>query len=359
MNAGATHSAGPFSRWTCVLTLVLALAVLIPAMSYAQPPQEPVALGGAGEFAVLAASLISSIPTSAIVGNVGLSPASGSEITGLTAGEVDGIIYTVDAGGPAGSVPAAALLAAAHGDLTIAYNDAAGRTPIPVGDFLDPGAGNIGGMTLVPGLYKFTGTAFITGSDVTLSGTDTDVWIFQIASELIVGNDIQVILASGALPQNIFWQVGTSATLGTNCVFEGTILADQSISLNTGATVGGRLLARIAAVTLDAVVVTMPPTSTSVYEHDVALHQTFALDQNYPNPFNPSTRISFTVPAQSHVDLAVYDVLGQKVETLVDREFNAGSYTVTWQAASFSSGVYLIRMETESFKRTRAVTLLK
>jgi len=138
-----------------LLATIVTMAVLVPFMASAQP-QAPVALGQASGFTVLAASLISSVPTSEIIGNVGLSPATGSEITGLTEAEVDGIMYTVDAGGPAGSVIATELLTAAKGDLTSAYNDAAGRTPVPVGDFLNPGVGNIGGMTLVPGLYRFT-----------------------------------------------------------------------------------------------------------------------------------------------------------------------------------------------------------
>jgi hypothetical protein len=136
-----------------------------------------------------------------------------------------------------------ARLTAAKGDLTIAYNDAAGRTPVPTGDFLNPNSGNIGGLNLVPGLYKFDTTALITGSDVTLTGGPDDVWIFQIGTDLQVGSGIAVILAGGAQARNIFWQVGTSATLDTGSSFKGTILADQSITMNTTSSMEGRALA--------------------------------------------------------------------------------------------------------------------
>jgi len=253
MNTHTTFVNSILDRLTCLVGVSLKLGLVTALAAYSvavSQPQLPVTLGAADGFAVLAGSLISSVPTSDITGDVGLSPASGSNITGLTAPEVTGTIYTVDAFGPAGSVADPILLTAAKGDLTIAYNDAAGRTPVPTGNFLNPGGGNIGGLTLVAGLYKFTSSALITGSDVTLTGSSTDVWIFQIANDLTVGNGIQVILVGGAKASNIFWQVGTSATLGTTSVFKGTIMADQSIALNNLATVEGRTLARIGAVTL-------------------------------------------------------------------------------------------------------------
>lgn len=255
MNTRTTFVNGILDRLTRLVGVSLKLGLVTALAAYSvavSQPQLPVTLGAADGFAVLAGSLISSVPTSDITGDVGLSPASGSNITGLTAPEVTGTIYTVDAFGPAGSVADPILLTAAKGDLTIAYNDAAGRTPVPTGNFLNPGGGNLGGLTLVPGLYKFTSEALITGSDVTLTGGATDVWIFQIAQTLTVGDDIEVILSGGALASNIFWQVGTSATLGTTSIFNGTIMADQSIALLNLATVNGRTLARIGAVTLVA-----------------------------------------------------------------------------------------------------------
>ena len=263
-----------------LLGAAFSLALMAPVISFSLP-LEKVNLGSTAKFAVLAGSLISNIPGSAITGDVALSPAAGSMITGFGAKEITGTVYTVDQTGPAGSVPAASELTTAKGDLTIAYNDAAGRTPVPSGTFLNPGAGNIGGLTLIPGLYKFTSTLSITGSDLTLTGGADDVWIFQITSNLNVGNGIKVTLAGEAQASNIFWQVGTSATLGTTSAFKGTILADQSISLNTGATLVGRALASTAAVTLASSTVTRPPLSGMSVKSQAARKSPFYLNRAF------------------------------------------------------------------------------
>jgi hypothetical protein len=233
--------------------LLISLAV---AVMFARPGpaagQLPVNLGSTTRFAVLAGTEITDVPTSDITGDVGLSPAARSYISGLSAPEVTGSIYAASDGGAT-----AIMLTKAQGDLTTAYNDAAGRTPVPTGTFLDPGTGNLGGMTPPPGLYKFTSGASITGSDLTLSGNATNVWIFQIATTLDVDNGIHVVLAGGARAANIFWQVGTSAALGTTTIFQGTIMAHDSITFATGATLNGRALAA-AAVTMQSTTITIP-----------------------------------------------------------------------------------------------------
>lgn len=140
-------------------------------------------------------------------------------------------------------------------DLTTAYNTAAGLSLCPI-----VAAGNLGGQTLTPGLYKSTSSIEVSSGDLTLDaqGDSSAVWIFQIASTLTTTAGRQVILTNGALAENVYWQVGTSATIGTTSAFVGTIMADQSVTLETGASLNGRALARIAAVTLDTNIVTTP-----------------------------------------------------------------------------------------------------
>jgi len=243
-----------------LLGLVLGVAVMAPNGPLAAAGPEPVDLRSTANFRILAGAAITSTGHGNIHGDVGASPIAGSAI-GMTQAQVQGTIYAVDASGPAGSVIAPALLTAAKGDLTTAYNAAAGRTPIPTGAFLNPGGGNIGGLNLVPGLYKFTSTALITGSDVTLTGGPNDVWIFQIVADLQVGSGIKVILAGGAQAGNIFWQVGTSAVLDSSSVFKGTIMADQAITMKTSSTMEGRALARSAGVTFNGASISQPTPS--------------------------------------------------------------------------------------------------
>ena len=204
--------------------------------------QVPLSLGAAANFAVLAGSTVANTGLTTVNGDVGLSP--GSAVTGFPPGTINGTQHVSD------------LTAnQAQLDLTVAYNDAAGRTVAPVSV-----AGNLGGMTLAPGLYKSTSSLEISSGDLTLDaqGDANAVFIFQIASTLTTTSGRQVILSGGAKAANIYWQVGSSAVLGTTSIFKGTIMADQSITLATGATLEGRALTRIAAVTLDSNIITIP-----------------------------------------------------------------------------------------------------
>jgi hypothetical protein len=223
---------------------------------------------GTGNFVILSSSSTTGITdtgshSAAITGNIGLSPATAAAI-GVWCSEMTGNIYGVDAayvGGTGGTACFKGLAAdktlvdTAVGDMLTAYNAAAGKT-LP--DHTELGAGNISGMTLAPGLYKWSNSLLI-NSNVTLSGGANDVWIFQIAGNLNIASagdlatGIKVILSGGAQASNVFWQVGggTGATLGTYSTFNGNILSATQVVMQTGAVLHGRALAQ-TAVTLDA-----------------------------------------------------------------------------------------------------------
>jgi hypothetical protein len=237
------------------LATLLTAVMAVPAIaSAANVRQTPVKLGSAGTFAVLSKSGITNVYASVIKGDVGASPITGAAI-GLTCGEMaGGIMYTVNAAGPLPcSVTAATLLTAAVGDMETAYRDAAGRV-LP--NYLNLGAGEIGGKTLAPGLYKW-GTNVTISTNVTLHGGPTDVWIFQISGGINQASATRVNLTGGALAKNVFWQSAGSVSIGTTAHFQGVILAKTLIAVKTGATVNGRLLAQ-TAVTLQKNKVSQP-----------------------------------------------------------------------------------------------------
>ncbi len=217
----------------------------------------PVSLGTAGNFAVLAKTEISTVPNSAITGDIGISPAAETYITGFsltdatgyaTSTQVTGYVYASDM-----TPPTPTVMTTAISDMETAYTDAAGRT---TPDYTDLGAGDIGGLTLAPGLYKW-GSSVTVASDITINGAANDVWIFQISGDLNLSSAVNVTLSGGAQAKNIFWQVAGPVTLGTTSHGEGIVLSQTSIILNTGATINGRLLAQ-SAVALDQNTVTEP-----------------------------------------------------------------------------------------------------
>ncbi|HXC17205.1 MAG TPA: ice-binding family protein [Holophagaceae bacterium] len=218
----------------------------------------PVDLGTAGDFAILSKSGISTVPTSAITGNIAVSPAAATYITGFsliadstnvfsTSTQVTGKVYAADY-----ASPTPANLTTAVGDMQTAFTDAAGRAP----DVTELGAGNIGGLTLAPGVYKWSSGLLIPTS-VTLAGSATDVWIFEIAQDLTMSGATSIVLTGGALPKNIFWQVSGKVDIGTTAHFEGVVLTQTAVTLQTGASVNGRLLAQ-TAVSIDASTIVQP-----------------------------------------------------------------------------------------------------
>jgi len=223
---------------------VFAVVLGAPVAAAAQPT---VGLGNAAPFAVLAGSTVTNTGPSVISGDVGVSP--GTAVTGFPPGQVNnGTVHAADA-----------VAAGAQSDLTTAYNDAAGRTPATVESNPD-----LGGQTLAPGVYKVASAMGLTGT-VTLDGQNdpSAVFIFQAGSTLITASSSTVNLIGGAQACNVFWQVGSSATLGTGSTFVGTVMALTSASVQTGTTVAGRVLARNGQVSLDDNTITVPTCTTA------------------------------------------------------------------------------------------------
>ncbi len=238
------------------LGLVIAAAIFLQQNATATT----IDYGSAAGFSILAGSEITDAGGSSIGGNVGLSPAAGTFITGLTAGQVGGTIYTVAAGGPAGSVANAGLLTTANNDFGAANTAAAGQSPTP------PNLGlQLGTQTLLPGIYTFDpGTVLLDGTlTLNANGEANPIWIFQAKSDLTTGSSSRIVFENGGVPCDVLWVVPTQATLGTGSTFVGTIMAGTSIVMDHGATLDGRAWAD-AAVTLDDNTITgLPCTSIS------------------------------------------------------------------------------------------------
>jgi hypothetical protein len=241
-----------------LLLILLPIVVLIHAIFTSQPrvlaSHSRVNLLTTDNFAVLGGSAVTGTNTNVVTGDVGLDPNGGADITLLTCSEVSGTIYDNNGGYTGGGIASTAcrvtnagLLTTAKNDLVTAYNDAAGRTTTStVGT-------ELGGTTLTDGTYdSAAGTFGITGT-LTLNGQGNAdaVFIFKMASTLITEVSSQVVLTNGAQACNVYWQVGSSATLGTSTTLVGNVLALTTITDNGSSTVNGRLLARNGAVTLN------------------------------------------------------------------------------------------------------------
>ena len=345
---------------TAVALMTLSLGI---ASAYAQGgvKADPVDLGTAGNFVILAKTGVSTTAGSDVVGNIGVSPAAAGAITGFdlimdpsgtfsTSALVDGQIYAADY-----TEPTPTMLTTAIGDMQTAYTTTVGLAP----DSTELHAGDLSGQTLYPGTYYWSSAVLINGG-VTLAGDSNAVWIFQIAQTLNVGSGAIVTLSGGARPQNIFWQVAGQTTLGTTSQFKGIILDQTAVVIQTGASLVGSALAQ-TAVTLDANSVT-----TGV-EHEAYGAQAvdkLLLMPSRPNPASGAVNIRYALPRSGNVSLSVYDICGQKVNTLAQGQKQGGVYNLTWrgndsQGRKVPAGVYFYQLNYEGTSLTRRMVLLR
>jgi len=243
------------------MMVVLGFNAIGPAAAYTSPTT--VNLGAAGNYVILAESAITATAGTYVTGDLGISPAAASDMTGFglildgsgtfsTSSIVSGSVYASDY-----ATPTPANLITAVSNMMAAYNDSANRiTP----DEINTGAGDIAGLTIVPGLYNWTTGVDVSTGSVTFSGSASDIWILQINGGLNLANGVAVVLSGGADPAHIFWQVSGQVTLGTTSVMKGIILCKTAIVMNNGATLEGRALAQ-TAVTMDANAVAPPGTT--------------------------------------------------------------------------------------------------
>jgi len=249
-----------FTKQKIHLAGMAVLGIFTFATSATAAGPKPVNLRTAGSFVILTETGVTTTGTTTVVGDMGVSPIAATAMTGFglvanstntfsTSSLVTEKVYAADY-----APPTPTKMTTAISDMETAFTDAAGRTSP---DFIELGGGDISGKTLLPGLYKWGTGVLITDAGITLAGGPNDVWIFQIAGDLIVNNAAKFTLIGGAQAKNIFWQVSGKVTFGTTADVKGIILSQTLISLNTGATLSGRALAQ-TAVTLIANTITAP-----------------------------------------------------------------------------------------------------
>jgi flagellar hook assembly protein FlgD len=336
---------------------ILIILVFLGLMGFVSA-QALVNLGTAGNYVILTKTGISTTGTTSIVGNIGVSPVSATYITGFglimdpsgtfsTSSLVTGRVYAANYTEPTPTNLGTAVL-----NMQTAYTDAAGR-PAGVGAYLNVGGGTLAGQNFLHGTYTWGSNVTIT-DNITFTGTSTDVWILQISGSLAISSGKRIILVGGARANNIFWQVAGVVTLNSTSEFKGIILAQTNIAMKSGATLNGRALAQ-TAVTLIANTLTAPTSAIDDININVnPSSHTFVLMPNRPNPFESRTTIQWQAPVSSNVTILIYDATGRVVKTLVNGNYNPGSYTTNWNRSddnnqTVAAGIYFCEMRANNY----------
>ena len=327
-----------FSR-AILLSSALFLGLAVPALAETTPPQ-PVDLLSTANFLVLSGAGIQNLSGPSLIfnGNIGTSPSPGSSITGINSAQVNGLIYTVDATGPAGSTIDPTLLTTAKGDMTTAYNDAFGRVLARVTQ-----SPELGGLTLAPGLY-WSATGFsISSGDLTLDtlGDPNAVWIFQAGTagsptDVSLLSTRHVYLANGASANKVFWACRT-AILGTDTEFKGNILAEQSVTNAGNGIFQGRQLAFTSSVTFNGLAnpsfgLPLPAGLTVPGARDGSYI--------YPSPTRgDSADIVYTMASPGTVKIRIHNEYGRLVDTIEEDRLK-GFQSSKVSVGKFAAGTY-------------------
>jgi len=335
-----------------IIASIISFAFAVPVTAKAQLP---VNLGTSGNFAVLAKTGISTTGTTSITGIIGISPAAATYINGFglimdpsgtfsTSSVVVEKIYASDYTDPTPSKMTTAI-----GDMETAYTNAAGRT-LP--DYTELYTGDLTGKTLAPGLYNWSTGVLISAAGATISGSSSDIWIFEISGNLTVANGAMVILAGGAKASNIFWQVAGNVTIGTTAAMKGIILCQTGIAMSTNATLLGSALSQ-TAVTLDANVITSAAMLVAVDKKNTPPKH--SLSQNYSN-----RSIEFAVPFYGRAKLTIKNIMGQQVATLFNGNIAAQTKNrVQINTNGLAKGLYLSILEFNGNVNEKQILLIE
>ena len=326
------------------LGMTLMTALVMPTTALSQTSPALVNLGASGSFVILAKSGISTTGTTSIKGDIGVSPNNASSITGFgliadasnqfaTSSLINGKVYAANY-----APPTPANMTAAVSDMQTAYTDAAGRAP----NFTELYTGNLTGQTLTTGVYKWSTGVLISAGGLTISGSPTDVWIFEIAQNLTVANGATITLIGGAKSSNIFWQVAGQTSLGTSSDFKGIVLCQTLIDIKTGAAFDGRALSQ-TAVTLDGNSIN---TNSSIGIVDLFLENGITM---YPNPAQDNITIKNSNSIQLD-QLAIYDVYGRLINMIDLHDMQEKKII---DVSNLTSGVYMLQIQSNGVRTTK------